>query len=226
MAYNLLQDSKDESTIWSRWSRAWSNNHDSNKQVWNEQLDLSFIFIPHCWRNCRFQIIKNISSICSWSLSSVNTWYMLQLVIWDSTYNNIISDTSMLIIPTTCNKSALSATLPPTLSNSLLNIYLYRIHFPITTLWKPLWTVIFSGKMFEFENVPWMALEKTLVFLLVIWSPGGEDMIGGIMVISLPCLHRGNICITFVQCWSNIEDAGSTLYKCYMCSLQPVKRKP
>ena len=24
-----------------------------------------------------------------------------------------------------------------------------------------------------------------------------------------------NICITFVQCWSNVEDVGPTLYKCY-----------
>ena len=24
-----------------------------------------------------------------------------------------------------------------------------------------------------------------------------------------------NICITFVQCWSNVEDVGPALYKCY-----------
>ena len=24
-----------------------------------------------------------------------------------------------------------------------------------------------------------------------------------------------NICITFIQCWSNVEDVGPTLYKCY-----------
>ena len=24
-----------------------------------------------------------------------------------------------------------------------------------------------------------------------------------------------NICITFVQCWNNVEDVGPTLYKCY-----------
>ena len=24
-----------------------------------------------------------------------------------------------------------------------------------------------------------------------------------------------NICITFVQCWTNVEDVGPTLYKCY-----------
>ena len=24
-----------------------------------------------------------------------------------------------------------------------------------------------------------------------------------------------NICITFVQCWSNVEDVGPTFYKCY-----------
>ena len=31
-----------------------------------------------------------------------------------------------------------------------------------------------------------------------------------------------NICITFVQCWINVEDVGPTLYKCYtnvLCSL-------
>ena len=24
-----------------------------------------------------------------------------------------------------------------------------------------------------------------------------------------------NICITFIQCWSNVEDVGPMLYKCY-----------
>ena len=24
-----------------------------------------------------------------------------------------------------------------------------------------------------------------------------------------------NICITFIQCWTNVEDVGPTLYKCY-----------
>ena len=24
-----------------------------------------------------------------------------------------------------------------------------------------------------------------------------------------------NICITFMQCWTNVEDVGPTLYKCY-----------
>ena len=24
-----------------------------------------------------------------------------------------------------------------------------------------------------------------------------------------------NICITFVKCWANVEDVGTTLYKCY-----------
>ena len=28
-----------------------------------------------------------------------------------------------------------------------------------------------------------------------------------------------NICITFVQCWSNVEDVGTTLYKCYTNAL-------
>ena len=33
-----------------------------------------------------------------------------------------------------------------------------------------------------------------------------------ILVISQ---QRQNICITFVQCWTNVEDVGPTLYKCY-----------
>ena len=24
-----------------------------------------------------------------------------------------------------------------------------------------------------------------------------------------------NMCVTFVQCWTNVEDVGPTLYKCY-----------
>ena len=27
--------------------------------------------------------------------------------------------------------------------------------------------------------------------------------------------QKQNICITFIQCWSNVEDVGPTLYKCY-----------
>ena len=27
--------------------------------------------------------------------------------------------------------------------------------------------------------------------------------------------YTRNICITFVQCWTNVEDVGPTLYKCY-----------
>ena len=28
-------------------------------------------------------------------------------------------------------------------------------------------------------------------------------------------LQKQNVCITFVQCWTNVEDVGPTLYKCY-----------
>ena len=37
--------------------------------------------------------------------------------------------------------------------------------------------------------------------------------------MELPSRH---ICITFIQCWPNVEDVGPTLYKCYtnvLCSL-------
>ena len=39
---------------------------------------------------------------------------------------------------------------------------------------------------------------------------------------------KQNICITFIQCWTNVEDVGPTLYKCYtnvFCLLgnQPTK---
>ena len=30
-----------------------------------------------------------------------------------------------------------------------------------------------------------------------------------------PIQQTQNICITFVQCWTNVEDVGLTLYKCY-----------
>ena len=32
--------------------------------------------------------------------------------------------------------------------------------------------------------------------------------------ICIPSKHK-NVCITFVQCWANVEDAGPTLYECY-----------
>ena len=41
------------------------------------------------------------------------------------------------------------------------------------------------------------------------------------MVISASLLHYSlaqqtqNMCITFVQCWTNVEDVGPMLYKCY-----------
>ena len=39
----------------------------------------------------------------------------------------------------------------------------------------------------------------------------GEDL----PPTSLPAQQTQNICITFVQCWTNVEDVGPTLYKCY-----------
>ena len=32
---------------------------------------------------------------------------------------------------------------------------------------------------------------------------------------SVPTQQTENICITFIQCWTNVEDVGPTLYKCY-----------
>ena len=32
---------------------------------------------------------------------------------------------------------------------------------------------------------------------------------------SLTSQQTQNICITFIQCWTNVEDVGPTLYKCY-----------
>ena len=31
-----------------------------------------------------------------------------------------------------------------------------------------------------------------------------------------PAQQTRNICITFVQCWTNVEDVGPTLYKCFV----------
>ena len=38
-----------------------------------------------------------------------------------------------------------------------------------------------------------------------------------------------DICVTFVQCWTNVEDVGPTLYKCYtnvLCLLGRTGRPP
>ena len=38
-----------------------------------------------------------------------------------------------------------------------------------------------------------------------------------------------NVCITFVQCWTNVEDVGPTLYKCYtnvLCLLGSWQKTP
>ena len=32
---------------------------------------------------------------------------------------------------------------------------------------------------------------------------------------SVTAQQTQNICITFIQCWANVEDVGPTLYKCY-----------
>ena len=35
-----------------------------------------------------------------------------------------------------------------------------------------------------------------------------------------------NVCITFIQCWTNVENVGPTLYKCYanvLCLLESLK---
>ena len=35
------------------------------------------------------------------------------------------------------------------------------------------------------------------------------------LILSLKSIPSKNICITFIQCWSNVEDVRPTLYKCY-----------
>ena len=39
------------------------------------------------------------------------------------------------------------------------------------------------------------------------------------LFIDLHTQETQNICITFVQCWTNLEDVGSTLYKYYAIAL-------
>ena len=45
-------------------------------------------------------------------------------------------------------------------------------------------------------------------------SAGGCITMTQIIPISISQQTR-NICITFIQCWANVEDVGPTLYKCY-----------
>ena len=47
--------------------------------------------------------------------------------------------------------------------------------------------------------------------------PAGPDFFLDMMELCIPPQHTQNICITFIQCWTNVEDVGPTLYKCYKC---------
>ena len=54
--------------------------------------------------------------------------------------------------------------------------------------------------------------------LLAISGSGGGGIAGitvGWGVVVTPSRKTQNICITFVQCWTNVFDVGPTLYKCY-----------
>ena len=46
-----------------------------------------------------------------------------------------------------------------------------------------------------------------LVFGVVVWPC--------LVIVLVKSFPVNNICITFVQCWTNVEDIGPTLYKCY-----------
>ena len=54
--------------------------------------------------------------------------------------------------------------------------------------------------------------------LLAISGSGGGGIAGitvGWGVVVTPSRKTQNICITFVQCWTNVFNVGPTLYKCY-----------
>ena len=61
------------------------------------------------------------------------------------------------------------------------------------------------------------------------WYSAGSDNIVSTAPLGLLCVNirwpiyifiiKQNICITFIQCWTNVEDVGPTLYKCYTNAL-------
>ena len=64
-------------------------------------------------------------------------------------------------------------------------------------------------------------------FLLVGDLPGVDGWVD--TVCSHPSQSTQSICITFIQCWTNVEDVGPTLYKCYtnvLCLLGSSVQRP
>ena len=53
---------------------------------------------------------------------------------------------------------------------------------------------------------------STVTNTVNIWWKQGTPLS---IISTLPSNKTQNICIKFVQCWSNVEDVGPTLYRCY-----------
>ena len=57
-----------------------------------------------------------------------------------------------------------------------------------------------------------------MLMLKHIFYPGNEQIKTSTVIIVVISSERvnstQNICATFIQCWSNVEDVGPTLYKC------------
>ena len=50
---------------------------------------------------------------------------------------------------------------------------------------------------------------------IVLWGRNITHVRKWFRHIVLQSFKTQNICITFVQCWTNVKDVGPTLYKCY-----------
>ena len=75
-----------------------------------------------------------------------------------------------------------------------------------------------SGKNLKQSNVYSPPCDLVIMFSSTIYSPPSD------LVITQ---QTQNICIAFVQCWTNVEDAGPPLYKCYtnvLCLLGMLSR--
>ena len=89
------------------------------------------------------------------------------------------------------------------------------------------WAGVFQLRRGEVTDWPanLLHISYSLLFSSHLWSPwvhvllrlSVTNLLGHADPLTLLVLTQRtqNNCITFIQCWSNVEDVGPTLYKCY-----------
>ena len=76
----------------------------------------------------------------------------------------------------------------------------------------------FKSPLYNMNEEQLHVLKASILFFWLptpVWLKRGAHCQSSLHTEQIPAHRIQNICMTFVQCWTNVEDVGPTLYKCY-----------